>query len=79
MEIPKGYVVDVLPRSARYSLEDGGYYEYLIESDGQAINFRMRLQINRTNYPVSQYKALRDFYSLIIEKEKEQIVFKKSS
>ncbi|HEY4336387.1 MAG TPA: DUF3857 domain-containing protein, partial [Puia sp.] len=80
MEIPKGYVVDVLPKSARYSLEDGGgYYEYLIESDGQAINFRMRLQINRTNYPVSQYKALRDFYSLIIEKEKEQIVFKKNS
>jgi len=80
MEIPKGYVVETLPRSARYTLEDGGgYYEYLIESDGQAINFRMRLQINRTNFPVSQYKGLREFYSLIIEKEKEQIVFKKSS
>jgi hypothetical protein len=80
MDIPRGYVVDQLPRSARYSLENGdGYYEYLIESDGKAINFRMRLQLNRTNYPVSQYKALRDFYSMIIEKEKEQIVFKKSS
>jgi len=80
MEIPAGYVVDQLPKSARYSLEDGGgYYEYLIESDGKAINFRMRLQLNRTNYPVSDYKGLRDFYSLIIEKEKEQIIFKKSS
>ena len=80
MEIPKGYVVEELPKSARYSLEDGGgYYEYLIESDGKAINFRMRLRLNRTNYPVSDYKALRDFYSLIIEKEKEQMVFKKSS
>jgi len=80
MEIPKGYVVDQLPKSARFSLEDGGgYYEYLIESDGKTINFRMRLQLNRTFYPVSDYKALRDFYSLIVEKEKEQIIFKKTS
>jgi hypothetical protein len=80
MEIPKGYVVEQLPKSARFSLEDGGgYYEYLIESDGKAINFRMRLLLNRTIYPVEDYKALRDFYSLIIEKEKEQIIFKKTS
>jgi hypothetical protein len=80
MEIPKGYVVDQLPRPARYSLEDGGgTYEYLIETDGKAINFRMRLKLDRTVYPVSDYKGLRDFYNLIIEKEKEQIVFKKTS
>jgi hypothetical protein len=79
MEIPKGYVVDQLPKSARYALEDGGgYYEYLIQADEKGIDFRMRLQLNRTKYSVAEYKGLRDFYSLIIEKEKEQFIFSKS-
>jgi len=80
MEIPKGYTIDQMPKGARFTLEDGsGAYEYRIDSDDKGINFHMRLQLKRANYSVEEYKALRDFYSLIVEKEKEQIIFKKTS
>ncbi|HXB93635.1 MAG TPA: transglutaminase domain-containing protein [Puia sp.] len=78
MAIPKGYKIDQLPKSARFSLADSSaLFEYLIDADENTINFRTRLQLNKTNYPVSEYPGLRDFFSLIVQKEKEPIVFKK--
>lgn len=78
MEIPKGYRIDQLPRSARYSLADSSAsFEYLISADSKAIDFRMRLRLNRTNYQVSEYPGLRDLFSMIIQKEKEPIIFSK--
>ncbi len=78
MDVPKGYTLDQLPKSARYTLEDSsGYFEYMIASDGKTVNFSMRLQLKKTNFPVSQYSALREFYALVVQKEKEPIIFKK--
>jgi hypothetical protein len=78
MEIPKGYKIDQLPKSQRVRLEDGnGFFEYLIQSDGSIITFRTRLNIKKTNYSVEEYPAIRDFFSFIVNKEKEPIVFKK--
>jgi hypothetical protein len=78
MEVPKGYKIDQLPKSQRVRLEDGnGFFEYLIQSDGSIITFRTRLNIKKTNYSVEEYAAIRDFFSFIVNKEKEPIVFKK--
>lgn len=78
MDIPKGYTIDQLPKSARYTLEDSSVdYEYLISADAEHINFHMRLQLKNAIYPVSEYGALRDFFALIVQKEKEPIIFKK--
>lgn len=78
MEIPKGYAIESLPKSQRISMEDGSIvFEYMIESDGQHIQFRNTMQIKRTWFPVEAYPGLRDLYTLIVNKEKEQIVFKK--
>jgi hypothetical protein len=78
MEVPKGYRVDQLPKSIRYKTEDGGDdFEYVVDTDGKNINFHTRLQLKRTTYAIEEYQGLRDFFSLVIAKEKEPIIFKK--
>ena len=77
MQIPKGYRVDQLPKSRRVKLGDSsGVFEYLISADS-TIHFRMRLLIKKTNFGLEQYAGIRDFFSLIVAKEKEPIVLKK--
>lgn len=78
MEIPEDYEVSELPKPARISLnEDQGLFEYLIMSDGMHIQLRCRLKLNRANFLPEDYKTLREFYAFVVEKENEQIVFKK--
>ena len=80
MDIPKGYTVEQLPKSTRFTLEDGsGSYEYRIDTDGKTIDFHSRMQLKRTNYTVAEYSGLRDFFALVIQKEKEPIIFKKTN
>jgi len=77
MEIPKGYAIDQLPKSVRFMLEDSSCsFEYQLSSDGRSIDFRMRMQLKKAIYPVEQYPALRNFFALVVQKEKEPIVFK---
>ncbi len=78
MDIPRGYRVDQLPRSQLVKLEDSsGIFEYLISADDSAIHFRMQLAIRKTHYSPDEYQGIRDFFSHIVAKEKEPIVFKK--
>ncbi len=78
MEIPKGYKVDELPKSARIMLnEDEGMFEYIIAADENAIQMRCKLMLKKTFFPNEDYQTLRDFYTYIVKKEAEQIVFKK--
>lgn len=78
MEIPKGYQVDELPKSARIKLnEDEGMFEYLISSSGESIQMRCRIMLKKATYANEDYQSLRDFYGFVVSKQAEQIVFKK--
>ena len=78
MEIPEGYVVDELPKSARIKFnETEGFFEYLIGKVGKNIQLRCILKINTANFSPDDYATLRDFYGFIVQKQSEQIVFKK--
>jgi hypothetical protein len=78
MEIPKGYVVDELPKSAKVLLNtDEGFFEYLIVKDESQIQFRSRIKLVKANYGPEDYATLRDFFAYIVKKQSEQIVFKK--
>jgi hypothetical protein len=79
MQVPHGYKVDELPKSARVSLnEDEGMFEYLIQQSGDNIQLRCRTKLNKANFDPEDYEILRNFFSFIVEKEGEQIVFKKT-
>ncbi|HEX3023624.1 MAG TPA: DUF3857 domain-containing protein [Chitinophagaceae bacterium] len=78
MEIPKGYMVDEIPKSARVKLNEGdGMFEYLIAVNENNIQMKCSLQLNKANFSSETYQSLREFYGQIVKKEAEQIVFKK--
>ncbi len=78
MEIPKGYEVEEMPKSAKVLFNDTeGYFEYLIVKDDNNVQLRCRIKINRANFSADDYGSLRDFFGFIVKKQSEQIVFKK--
>lgn len=78
MDIPAGYVVDELPKSARVAYNDNeGSFEYLVVKDDERIQFRSRVKLNRATFQPEDYASLRDFFGFIVKKQSEQIVFKK--
>ena len=78
MEIPDGYSVDELPKSAKVSYNvDEGFFEYLIQKDENRIQFRTHIKLNEVVFPAEDYGSLRDFFAFVIKKYNEQIVFKK--
>jgi hypothetical protein len=78
MEVPAGYKVDELPKSARVSLNDKeGMFEYLIQQTDNIIQLRCHTKLNKATFGPEDYVTLRNFFAFIVQKESEQIVFKK--
>jgi len=78
MDIPKGYKVEELPKSARITYnENEGYFEYLFQADADVVQMRVRLKLRKAFFPTDEYGTLRDFFADVVKKESEQIVFKK--
>ena len=79
MEIPKGYEVDELPKQlvAKLDEEQSAYFEYRISISGTTISLRSRITMSRTNYHPDEYESLRAFFNMVVNKQNEQIVFKK--
>ena len=79
MEVPRGYMVDELPKSMVLKLneEEDGLFEYRISQSGESISMRCRLQFKRANFAADEYELLREFFSMVVKKQGEQIVFKK--
>ena len=79
MDVPPGYVVDELPKSARVNFDEEGksFFEYIIGNSGGVISFRSRVKLTRSYYLPEEYEILREFFGMIVSKQSEQIVFKK--
>jgi uncharacterized protein YfkK (UPF0435 family) len=78
MEVPRGYKIEELPKSAKVSLnENEGMFEYMIGESGGRIQLRCRTVLKKANFDPEDYQTLRDFFAFIVKKEAEQIVFKK--
>jgi hypothetical protein len=79
MEIPAGYQVDEMPKSAKVAYnENEGLFEYLIQKNDNNIQMRVKLKLNKAYFGMDEYAGLRDFFAFVVKKESEQIVFKKS-
>ena len=77
MDIPDGFTIDEIPKSAGHDNENEGMFEYLIQKDENNLQMRVHLKLNKAFFPVEEYNTLRDFFAYVVKKESEQIVFKK--
>jgi hypothetical protein len=78
IDVPQGYAVDEMPKSAKVLFNsDEGFFEYLLQANGDMIQFRSRIKLNKANFTPEDYATLRDFFAFIVKKQSEQIVFKK--
>lgn len=79
MDVPKDYEVETLPASTRVNLDEEGksFFEYILENNSGVISLRSRVKITRSYFLPEEYKILRDFFSLIVDKHNEQISFKR--
>jgi hypothetical protein len=78
IQIPNGYEVDELPKSTRVTLnETEGMFEYLFAKSEKSIQLRCSIKLNHANFLADQYNSLRDFFTYVVSKQSEQIVFKK--
>ncbi len=80
MEIPAGYSLEELPKSARVLFNDNeGMFEYLIGKVSDTnIQLRSKVVLNKATFAPEDYEPLRDFFASIVKKHREQIVFKKN-
>jgi hypothetical protein len=79
MEVPAGYKVDELPKPSKVTLnENEGMFEYLIQQSGNRIQLRCRTKLNKATFEPGDYETLRSFFAFVVQKESEQIVFKKN-
>ncbi|HEY0750922.1 MAG TPA: DUF3858 domain-containing protein, partial [Chitinophagaceae bacterium] len=79
IQIPEGYTVDELPKGMKLKFNEAGdgMFEYLIAKSGNSVSLRSRIQLARANFLPEEYEILRQFFGMIVAKQKEQIVLKK--
>jgi hypothetical protein len=78
IKIPAGYVVESVPENLAIGLtENYGVYKFSIKIEAGMINIYSMLQINTAIFPSANYDEIKDFYKMIVNKNLEQIVFKK--
>lgn len=78
IDVPEGYVIDEVPKSARVILNDSeGSFEYLISKTDTQVSLRSKLSINKTVFMPEEYESLKNFFDYVVKKHAEQIVFKK--
>lgn len=79
MEVPDGYRVDEIPISTKVNFDEEGasFFEYIVTNNNNIVSLRTRVKLMRTFFMPEEYEILRKFFSLIVSKQSEQIVFKK--
>ena len=78
IKIPAGYKVEELPKAGVFVLPNKtGKFSYVVETENDLIKIRSQLSISKNLYEPNEYSGLRELYNLVIEKQAQQIVFKK--
>lgn len=81
LQVPKGYVVDELPKQALVKFDEEGksFFEYRIQNTEGLISFRSRIKIDKAMFLPDEYETLREFFNFVVTKQNENIVLKKKN
>jgi hypothetical protein len=79
LTIPEGYEVDELPESIALTTPDRtASLRHLVQVVGNKLQLRHTWQIKKSFYTPDKFGELKEFYAMIVSKQKEQIVLKKT-
>jgi hypothetical protein len=80
VNIPEGYEVESLPESVNLAMENNyGTYSIKINSNFNNIQISSTFNINASIIPSEEYKTLKTFYKMMIDKQNEKIVLRKKA
>lgn len=77
LAIPDGYEVESMPQSVNYVYLNKGYYKYITKISNNIITTVATFNMDTSVVLSIDYKAFRDFYASVVEKDAEKIVLKK--
>nr|MBP9970805.1 hypothetical protein [Paludibacteraceae bacterium] len=78
LDVPKGYIVDEIPKSITAKFEDNKLYmSYVIYTSEDKVQLRYQLDISTLRISPQSYHQFRQFWETLVTKNNEQIVFKK--
>ncbi|MCH2192780.1 transglutaminase domain-containing protein [Kordia sp.] len=78
IQLPEGYEVESIPEAGAVKMPEGlGAYSFNISKTPVGISVVMTKEINSSVITPDKYGALREFYKMLVEKEKEKVVLKK--
>ncbi len=80
INVPAGYVLEELPESVSLALPgQAGSFEFTLTQTSGRINLVYSLKLDKTHFEPSEYPALKKLLDLVIEKQSEQLVFRKKA
>jgi hypothetical protein len=78
INFPEDYEVDKLPKGGIYKLpEDNGTFTINYVAEGKTLMVRSIISVNKSLYTPEEYFDLKELFKTVVEKQAEQIVFKK--
>ncbi|WP_372756088.1 DUF3858 domain-containing protein [Labilibaculum sp.] len=77
--LPEGFELVELPKPVKMKLpNNNGAFVYYISNNNNTINLKFSYSINKELFLPAEYSSLKEFYNLIIAKQAQPIILKKS-
>ena len=71
--------MEELPEPARVALPNkGGAFNFFVKQNGNSIQVVRKIQLKQLKFEPEEYEAIKSFFDIIVEKQGEQIVLKKT-
>ncbi|MEG1766008.1 MAG: DUF3857 domain-containing protein [Muribaculaceae bacterium] len=78
--IPDGYSIEEQPKAQIIKLdENGGYCSFLSNNTSTGISLQYKFKLNTILFLAPKYAQLRNFWSMVVEKNNEMLVLKKKT
>jgi len=77
IEMPVGYIIELIPEQKSIISEFGSYSRQIIQSNNNLIYIRKEI-VNKGIYSKSKYQEFRNYFKEILLHDKENIILKKS-
>ncbi len=77
--IPEGYIIESLPSQVSYTTNNEyTSFKYQVSNSDKSIQVSVNFEINSPIIPAEHYNSLKEFFKLVIDKQNEKIVLKKT-